>query len=276
VSLSKLSQETISGKQQSPFHAALGRLLAGRGMSASEVCPVGDLLARRLIEEYGAMFVAADSVHIPPRCVFESEEEVERFQREAGWRAEDFEGVRIELQPAAMDSLVEARADVEARGLTLTPRDGREAARRGFDDTLRLWESRCRPAIEYWSEQGRLSPRDAECLRGMTVREQVAAVLAHEESGLFFSKDFTKSILQSVAAPGASQHLAMLAFDAVEFQDPRLRRVLARHGWFQTVLSDLPHFTFLGVSEEELPARGLKRIDTHGQTFWVPDLEVRG
>jgi hypothetical protein len=51
-----------------------------------------------------------------------------------------------------------------------------------------------------------------------------------------------------------------------------VRGVLARHGWFQTVRGDLPHFTFLGVRERDLPARGLKRLDERGQSFWIPDL----
>jgi hypothetical protein len=93
-----------------------------------------------------------------------------------------------------------------------------------------------------------------------------------ERAGLFFSKDLSKSILRSVAAPGASQHLAMLAFDATEFQDARVRDVLARHGWFQTVLSDLPHFTYLGLEERDLASRGLRRVEEFGQTFWVPDI----
>ncbi len=66
----------------------------------------------------------------------------------------------------------------------------------------------------------------------------------------------------------------MLAFDAVEFRDPRVRQTLARHGWFQTVLSDLPHFTFLGLAESELPARGLKPVEECGQQFWIPDMEA--
>ena len=65
----------------------------------------------------------------------------------------------------------------------------------------------------------------------------------------------------------------MLAFDANEFGDPRVREILAEHGWFQTVLSDLPHFTFLGLKEAELPSRGLKSVEVHGQTFWIPDVE---
>jgi crotonobetainyl-CoA:carnitine CoA-transferase CaiB-like acyl-CoA transferase len=75
-----------------------------------------------------------------------------------------------------------------------------------------------------------------------------------------------------VAAPGASQHLAMLAFDVAEFQNPRVGALLARHGWFQTVLSDLPHFTYLGLAERELRSRGLRPVEEGGQKFWVPDI----
>ena len=57
-----------------------------------------------------------------------------------------------------------------------------------------------------------------------------------------------------------------------EFADARVREILAEHGWFQTVLSDLPHFTFLGLKEEELPTRGLKNVEVDGQKFWIPDV----
>lgn len=255
----------------SPFHAALGRALARRGLSLETFCPAGDTLTRRVLEEYGAMFVA-EGVALPEVCVFESEEAVERFQREAGWRAEVFDGAAIELQTPAMDALMNAREEAAYSGLRVTPRGGSEAGRRSFADSLRLWRSRCDPALEHWCAAGRLDGAEAERLRGLPLREQAAAVLELERGGIFFSKYFNKSILQSVAAPGASQHLAMLAFDVAEFQDARVGAVLAHHGWFQTVLSDLPHFTYLGLDERELPARGLRRVEAAGQTFWVPDM----
>ncbi|MCA1850146.1 MAG: zinc ribbon domain-containing protein [Acidobacteria bacterium] len=37
------------------------------------------------------------------------------------------------------------------------PRDGAEAARRTYADTLRLWRSRFLPALEHWTKQGRLA-----------------------------------------------------------------------------------------------------------------------
>jgi hypothetical protein len=65
----------------------------------------------------------------------------------------------------------------------------------------------------------------------------------------------------------------MLAFDASEFREARVREILAHHGWFQTVLYDLPHFTFLGVREIELRAFGLKSVKEAGQIFWIPDID---
>jgi hypothetical protein len=259
------------GAEGSPFHAALGRALARRDLSLEQFCPAGDMLTRRVLEEYGAMFVA-EGVALPDVCVLESEEAVERFQREAGWRAEVLDGTLVELQPVAMAALMHAREEAAYTGLRVTPRGGSEAGRRSFADSLRLWRSRCDPALEHWCAAGRLDGAEAERLRGLPLREQARAVLELERGGLFFSKWFDKSILQSVAAPGASQHLAMLAFDVAEFQDPRVGALLARHGWFQTVLSDLPHFTYLGLNERALPARGLRRVESGGQTFWVPDM----
>ncbi|HVF55107.1 MAG TPA: hypothetical protein VM934_03090 [Pyrinomonadaceae bacterium] len=270
--MSDVKEEKADAASRASFYAALGGVLAGRGLSLESFCSTDDVVTHRLLKEYGAMFVA-EGVLLPPVCAFTTDEEVVSFQREATWRAADFGGVRIELQPAALDALLRAREEARAAGLDITPRDGAEAGRRSFDDSLRLWASRCEPAIDHWCAQGRLTFEQAGDLRELPLREQVAAVLELEEQGLFFSKDFSKSILYSVAAPGASQHLAMLAFDAVEFRDERVRRMLSRHGWFQTVQSDLPHFTFLGLAESELPARGLRAIETCGQVFWIPDTE---
>ncbi|HMH42230.1 MAG TPA: hypothetical protein VK557_01995, partial [Pyrinomonadaceae bacterium] len=119
---------------------------------------------------------------------------------------------------------------------------------------------------------GRLSESQVDRLRALPINEQVAEVLELERDGIFFSKDLSKSVLYSIAAPGTSQHIAMLAFDANEFLDVRVREILATEGWFQTVLSDLPHFTFLGLAESELPQRGLMSVNMNGQKFWIPNV----
>ena len=97
-------------------------------------------------------------------------------------------------------------------------------------------------------------------------------ILELEKKKIFFSKDLSKSIIYSVAPPGTSQHLAMLAFDAAEYKNEQVREILARHKWFQTVVSDLPHFTYLGVKEKELPDLGLKKVENCGQVFWIPNI----
>ena len=261
-----------AANQSSPFYAALERALVQRGKTIEDICPAGDQIARRVLHDYGAMFVAHETVLPPSMCVFADEDAVSRFQKAAGRATATIGDGLIELQPAAMTALLRARAAALGAGLDITPRDGAEAARRSYADTIRLWNSRFFPALDHWIRGGRLTQPQTETLRVLPTSEQVSAVLELEQDGIFFSKDFSKSVLYSIAAPGTSQHIAMLAFDANEFLDVRVRDVLAVNGWFQTVLSDLPHFTFLGLKEAELVERGLKRVEVNDQTFWIPDV----
>jgi hypothetical protein len=264
------AREATTDMRVVKFDEALLTAMARRG-AAGAMCDGRDPVARRILNEYGAVFVAAGHVLPPPVCIFAGTEEVETFQAAARVSAYEIGGVRVELQPAAMRALVAASEEAHSLGLYITPRDGSESARRGYADTLRLWNSRFLPALEYWRGEGRLTFEETERLKALPVREQVGAVLELERGGIFFSKDFSKSILYSVAAPGASQHLSLLAFDAAEYGDERVRRVLARHGWFRTVRSDCPHFTYLGLSESQLPSRGLKKVRTADGEFWLPN-----
>lgn len=256
----------------SPFYLTLKRALELRGTCIEDICPTDDHVARRVLHDYGAMFIGTEDILPPPLCVFSGEEQVTRFQKAAGRAAATIGDAVIELQPAAMSALLKARAAALAAGLDITPRDGAEAARRTYADTVRLWNSRFLPALDHWTSVERLSQTQAERLRGLPVNEQVPEVLELEKKGIFFSKDLSKSVLYSIAAPGTSQHIAMLAFDANEFTDQHIREILGHHGWFQTVRSDLPHFTFLGFAEAELPGRGLRSVEVDGQTFWIPDV----
>jgi hypothetical protein len=261
-----------SAHESSPFYTALERALKSRGKAIEEICPPEDHIARRVLHDYGAMFVAHETVVPPPMCVFADEVAVLHFQKAAGRATATIAGALIELQPAAMTALLRARAAARDEGLDITPRDGAEAARRSYADTVRLWNSRFFPALDHWIRAGRLTQPETETLRVLPTNQQVAAVLELERDGIFFSKDFSKSVLYSIAAPGTSQHIAMLAFDANEFLDGHVRELFAANGWFQTVLSDLPHFTYLGLPEAELPGSGLKRVEVNGQTFWIPDV----
>ncbi|MGH9968997.1 MAG: hypothetical protein ACREBG_14510 [Pyrinomonadaceae bacterium] len=266
------SQEKKSTATPAPFYEALRKALKKRKTKIEDICPVSDPVSKRILEEYGAMFLAVKKVTPPPVCVFTTEEHVARFQEAAGFSKETIADAEIELQQQAMKALLKARKEAQKEDLDITPRGGAEAARRNYEDSIRLWDTRFLPAVDYWFGQGRLTADQVSRLRGLTLHDQVAEVLELEKGGIFFSKDLSKSILYSIAAPGTSQHIAMLALDVTEFDNPRVREILAKHGWFQTVLSDLPHFTFLGLKEKDLPKHGLKSVEVDGQLFWIPNV----
>jgi hypothetical protein len=275
INVSKRTEESMNTQAPAPFYDVLRKTLKKRKTKVETICPGTDPVARRVLEDYGAIFIASRKVMAPPVCVFTSEAQVAKFQDEAGVQTETIGFDVVELQPEAMEQLLKAREKALKENLDITPRGGTEAARRNYEDSMRLWDTRFLPALEYWVGQGRLTPEHATRLRTLPLQEQIAAVLDLEKDEIYFSKDLSKSILYSIAAPGTSQHIAMLAFDVTEFQNARVREILARHGWFQTVLSDLPHFTFLGLKERDLPKNGLKSVVVNEQTFWIPNIEAK-
>ena len=258
--------------EPAPFYEALAKALKKRKKKLDSICPPADPVSRRILEEYGAIFVANKKVTTPPVCIFTNEEQVTKFQDDAGFEAEFIGYDEVELQPEALKSLNKARKEAQKEGLDITPRDGAEAGRRNYEDSVRLWNSRFEPALDYWLSQGRLTEEQVTRLRNLPLLQQVGEVLELEKNGIYFSKDLSKSILYSIAAPGTSQHIAMLAFDVNEFENPRVREIMRKHGWFQTVLSDLPHFTYLGLKEKDLPKHGLRSLEINGQMFWIPNV----
>ena len=56
-------------------------------MRIAVICPPDDRVARRVLHDYGALFVASDKVALPSVCVFSDEEQVSRFQAAAGCAA---------------------------------------------------------------------------------------------------------------------------------------------------------------------------------------------
>jgi len=254
-----------------------GTISNSNGMSFKKSLPKGfneptDDVGRRLLKEYGAVFVAGGGTVAPKTVVFKDEKEVAAFQAGVQISKEHIGDFDLELQAPAMNALKNARGEAEAQGLTITPRSG-DSARRNYEDTVGLWASRVEPALVHWVGQSKLDQAEADRIRSLTPYEQVPEVFKLESQGMYFAKDLSKSIIYSVAPPGTSQHLSMLALDVAEFQDQKVRAILAKNGWYQTVVSDLPHFTYLGVAENELPGRGLrKQIDGAGRVFWVPDI----
>lgn len=231
----------------------------------------GDDAGQLLLREYGAVFVARGGATPPTKVVFADAADVNAFQNSVKHATASVGGFTVDLQTAAFDALNTAIGEARRSGLSISPR-GADSARRSYQQTVTLWASRVNPGLTYWVGKGRISAADAARIRKLSPFEQVPEILRLEENGTYFAKSLDKSIIYSVAPPGTSQHLSMLALDVKEFDNAAVRAVLAQHGWFQTVTSDLPHFTYLGVPESDLPSLGLKKVEHSGRVFWVPDI----
>lgn len=281
-----VNMETYLAQKLAGIQLKDGSKTIKKGISLGEICDLNDPVANRVFREYGAMFVGKDDIFAGFRlinennkikffvnCVFRDEREVSSYQTTIRTKSANIGGTNIELREDAMNALLEAIEEGRSRGLRITPRGGSIGARRSYQDTARLWDSRFYPALNYWVGKGRITRQAAEAAKGAGITEQVKQVLAWEDKKLWFSKDLSKSILYSVAAPGASQHIFMIALDVEQFGNKAVRDLLAKHGWFQTVKSDLPHFTYLGVEKNRLESLGLTRAVSGGQEFWIPNLD---
>jgi hypothetical protein len=230
-----------------------------------------DEAGRLLLREYGAVFLARNGAVPPKKVVFKDEADVTAFQSTLKRSIEQIGGLNVELQTAAMTALKEAQAEARQSNLTISPR-GADSSRRGYDQTVSLWASRVNPGFTHWVGKGRVTAAEANRIKALSPYQQVPEILRLERDNIFFARDLSKSIIYSVAPPGTSQHLSMLALDVKEFENANVRSILAKHGWFQTVVSDLPHFTYIGVPESELSGLGLKKVINGGRVFWIPDI----
>lgn len=238
------------------------------------LCAIGtETIATLLLAEYGSIFAAAENVKLPDRCLFENEMQVQEFQRKLVTKSAVINGVIIELQAAAMEALLAAKAEIQRGKLRITPLDGSIAGKRSYSDTTRIWNSRFLRGLDHWTAKGMISQKEANRSRNADVITQLQNVLGWESRGFYFSTDFSRSILSSTAPPGSSQHLSLLAFDVVQYSNRNVRWILNKYGWFQTVANDPPHFTYLGFTEKELPSRGLKNIVRGNYIFWLPNFK---
>jgi len=228
-----------------------------------------DDVSKLLLREYGSVFVTKAAP--PTKIVFKDENDVTSFQKGVERESASIGGSTVTLQKPAIEALKAAIAEGQKSGISIGPRGG-NASVRSYAETVSLWASRVKPALAHWSAAGKISKADAARISALSPFEQVSEVLGLEAKGIWFAKSLDKSIIFSVAPPGTSQHLSMLALDVKQFDDPRVREILAKHGWFQTISSDLPHFTYLGADESELQGLGLKKITSGNRTFWVPDI----
>lgn len=232
-------------------------------------------LEQRLFAEYGAVFVTTATP--PPAIIFANAGRVQAFQSSLPVGRAFFGEHEIALQAEALEALTAAASDMASAGGSITARAA-DAGGRSYDDTVKLWTRNVDRGLEHWESLGRITRETAQSIRKLTSGEQVTFILNLEDTEqLYFGTFFDESILYSVAAPGASQHLSLLAFDVAEYQDESAERALGKHGWYRTVPNDLPHFTYLGHEEDALADLGLKQIARDYRErvyrFWTPDLD---
>ena len=245
---------------------------SGQVWDSQAFCPTeSNIIARRVLESYGALFAASDAVLLPSVCVFDGEAPVRRYQNQLKRELAQVR-IPIAIQAAAARALQASVDEITSSGLQITPLDGSIAGGRTYGDTLMLWNARVFPALSYWSRRSRLSEDELGQFARLELADKIRKILEWEERGIYFSTDRSRSILTSTAPPGASQHLSLLAFDVVEYWNPNIRAILNKNGWYQTVIDDPPHFTYLGYPEAELPFRGLKMVSKAGHFYWVPNL----
>lgn len=228
---------------------------------------------KRLFAEYGAIFATAATP--PPAIIFSNAGQVDEFQSSLRMERAVIGEHEFSLQAVALERLLAAVVGIAGRG-SISPRSADSGAR-SYQETVGLWTRNVTRGLDHWQELGRITTEHAQHIRELPPVEQVALILDLEDNAqLFFGTFFDRSILSSVAAPGASQHLSLLAFDIAEFQDPKAEDELGRHGWYRTVPNDFPHFTYLGFEQDALPDLGLMRINrAYGERvygFWIPDL----
>ncbi|MBG1244030.1 D-alanyl-D-alanine carboxypeptidase family protein [Nostoc sp. NZL] len=186
-----------------------------------------------LLRAYGAVFVNQDvGIKLPPKYIFANEQETQEFQ--ATLTMGHVDGTRdCYLQNSAADALNKARS---LQKIPLKSGYGSGDCTRTFNTNLRFWH-------KYANEQ----------------------VLAKVKEGK------ETKILGLVAPPGTSQHLWGLAID-LRVGSKEQRKALNENGWFQTVENDVPHWTYVGLTEENLPLFGFKRQVVRGITYWITPL----
>jgi D-alanyl-D-alanine carboxypeptidase len=186
-----------------------------------------------LLRTYGAVFVNQDAgIKLPPKNIFANEQETQKFQ--ATLKMGHVDGTNdCYLQKSAADALNKARIQ---KHIPLKSGYGSGDCTRTFNTNLRFWQ-------KYASNQ----------------------VLAKVQQGK------ETKILGLVAPPGTSQHLWGLAID-LRVGSKEQRKALNENGWFQTVENDVPHWTYMGLAEDNLPLFGFNKQVVGGITYWIMPL----
>lgn len=258
------------------FIPSLTARLSKRGIAIGKFYNGSSLVEKRVMSEYGAIFLNSDmSVVMPNRCIFASEAEVTAFQGRAKISKQTVGGRAIELQQPAMNALLkaigEAGQDARVKPVNANP------ARRSFAAVQSSWNEAVRAGADYWTGKSnkngkKFTAADAKALKSLTGEPQIKRVFELEAEGFSFHPEHNRSIVVYTAIPGASQHLLMLALDIDDAGSQKTRAALGANGWFRTVYRDRPHYTYLGLKRNELASNGLVMKEFDSKEFWVPKI----
>lgn len=186
-----------------------------------------------MLKTYGSVFVNSEvGIKLPPKGIFANEQETQDFQSHLTMSHVD-ETRDCYLQKSAADALNKAR---KLQNIPLKSGYGSGDCTRTFNTNLRFWH-------KYANNQ----------------------TLARVQQGK------ETKILGVVAPPGTSQHLWGLAID-LRLSNQKQREALYQNGWFQTVENDVPHWTYIGLLEQDLPLFGFQNKVIRGISYWLTPL----
>lgn len=186
-----------------------------------------------LLNAYGAVFANQQpEIKLPQKVILANEQETSSFQATLTMGKVDGTSNCL-LQKAAAEALSQAKV---LTGISLRSGYGASDCTRSFETNLRFWRKYANNQTLNQVRQGKET-----------------------------------KILGIVAPPGASQHLWGLAVD-LRVSSQLQRQALNKNGWFQTVENDVPHWTYVGLTEDKLPLFGFKNKVVRGISYWLTPL----
>ncbi|MBD2597575.1 D-alanyl-D-alanine carboxypeptidase family protein [Nostoc spongiaeforme FACHB-130] len=202
-------------------------------MQSLKVMPAPGTYEYTLLRSYGAAFINSTSnVKLPPKLIFDNEADTQEYQSQLTLERV-VDTKDCYLQKSAADALNKARLQFN---IPLKSGYGASDCLRSYATNLRFWHKYANNKTLEKVKEGKET-----------------------------------AILGVVAPPGTSQHLWGLAID-LGVSNAKQRQILNQNGWFQTVVKDVPHWTYLGVSAEDLPKLGFKKQVIQGITYWLTPL----
>jgi D-alanyl-D-alanine carboxypeptidase len=186
-----------------------------------------------MLRQYGAPFITQNStIKLPPKVFFPNAQETRSYQATLLMSRVN-SGNNCFLQNGAADAFNIADKQIN---IPLKSGYGSGDCTRTYETNLRFWNKYANKSTLERVKQGRET-----------------------------------AILNVVAPPGTSQHLWGLAID-LRVSTAAQRKALNQNGWFQTVETDTPHWTYLGVPEQKLPEFGFNKKIVRGITYWLTPL----